>query len=214
MIFLEKEPPLEEGLLPTLPTIVQHRLAVSILFHGGKQATVLCHVWGDVRYLALLTEKLWTDKADLGVVLVVYFSFLLPPFPMLFSSLYFYGDFGLLALRLVLAAIFLVHGLPKLKNPAGIAQAIGASSGMGLAVGLAETLGGVSVGLGVFTQLGAAALAVVMLGALYFKINRWQMPFTAMDKMGWEFDLLLLASALLLVVSGAGSLSLDPALGL
>lgn len=133
---------------------------------------------------------------------------------MLFPSLYSYGDFGLLALRLVLAAIFLVHGVPKLKNPAGISQAIGASSGMGLAIGLAETLGGASVGLGVLTQVGAAALAVIMLGALHFKINRWKMPFTAMDKTGWEFDLLILAAAVLLLFSGPGSIALDPALGL
>lgn len=133
---------------------------------------------------------------------------------MLFPMFYDYVDWGLLVLRIALGAIFIVHGLPKLKNPAGIAGAIGAPAGMGLALGLAETLGGLSVLLGLLTQLGALAIMVVMLGALHFKINRWNSPFTAMDKTGWEFDLLILASAALLLFSGAGAFALDPWLGL
>ena len=70
-------------------------------------------------------------------------------------------------------------------------------------------MAGLSVLFGLLTQLGALAIAVVMAGALHYKINKWRMPFTAMDKTGWEFDLVLLASALLLIATGAGTISLD-----
>lgn len=128
---------------------------------------------------------------------------------MLFPSLLAYDDYGFLALRIALGVIFIVHAIPKLKNPAGIAGAIGAPVWFGTLVGLGEVGGSLLVLLGLFTQVGALILAVVMVGATYLKIVRWNMPFTAMDKVGWEFDLMLFASALLLLLTGPGSLALE-----
>lgn len=142
----------------------------------------------------------------------------LDPFPLspmttFFSSLSAYGDWSLLALRIAVGAVFLVHGLPKLKNPGRVASGLGMSAGFGTLLGLAETLGGAAVLIGLWTQLGALALAVVMLGALYFKVVQWNLPFSATDKMGWEFDLALLASALVLMTLGSGTVALDPMFG-
>jgi len=81
-------------------------------------------------------------------------------------------------------------------------------------VGLIETVGAIAVLIGLFTPLGALGLAVIMVGALHYKINKWHVPFTAMEKMGWEFDLILLAAALLLMTTGAGPLSVDASLGM
>ncbi len=120
-----------------------------------------------------------------------------------------YANWGVLALRIALGVIFVVHGLPKLKNPAGIASGIGMPSWFGVVIGLFETLGGLAVLFGLFTQFGALAIAIVMVGAIYHKIVKWHVPFTAMDKMGWEFDLILLGAALLLLCTGPGMIALE-----
>ena len=39
-----------------------------------------------------------------------------------------------------------------------------------------------------------------MLGAIYFKIFKWKMPFTSQTSTGWEFDLVLLAAGLVILV--------------
>ncbi|MBI2444371.1 MAG: DoxX family protein [Candidatus Magasanikbacteria bacterium] len=73
-----------------------------------------------------------------------------------------------------------------------------------------EPLGGIAVLLGFLTQLAAAGLGLVMLGALRFKLGVWKMPFMAQDKTGWEFDLLILAAAIALFLMGGGAFGLDP----
>ena len=129
--------------------------------------------------------------------------FAFPPISM-FPALYSYADLGPIALRLALAAIFFVHGPPKLSGKMGPFMA---------AVGLAETVGAVSVFLGLFTQIGAILLGAIMVGATYKKISEWHIPFTAMDKTGWEFDVLILAACVLLLLVGPGAYSLDALIG-
>lgn len=110
-----------------------------------------------------------------------------------------YGSVGVLALRLAIAAIFLVHGTKKLGN---------LTSFMGF-IGICETLGGLAMLFGFLTQLAALGLGIIMIGAMYKKINEWHVPFTAMDKMGWEFDLILLGACIALLTLGAGVYSVD-----
>ena len=133
---------------------------------------------------------------------------------MFLSFLYMYSSWAMLALRLALAAIFFVHGSPKLKNAAAMAGGMGMSAGMVTLVGLAETIGALSMLLGLFTQLGALALVIVMIGATYFKTQKWHVPFSEMGKMGWEFDLILLCAALIPLTMGAGMVSVDWMLGM
>lgn len=126
-----------------------------------------------------------------------------------FSFLFYLLPWTLLLLRIVLGAIFIVHGPPKLKKAHQLGPAIGMSPGLMWTVGLLETLAAISMLLGVFTQIGALVIVVLMVGALYYKVLKWKMPFTAMDKTGWEFDLLIIGSALVLASMGGGPLSID-----
>lgn len=125
-----------------------------------------------------------------------------------------YDDFGLLVLRLVIGTIFLVHGIPKLKKwkvkpskevPAGMLSIMRTLS-------IVEPTAGIAVILGIATPVAAAVLGIVMLGAIWMKVAKWHVPFSAHDKVGWEFDLLILASCLVLIFQGAGSIALDPVL--
>jgi len=116
-----------------------------------------------------------------------------------------YTNLALLGLRLAVGVIFFKHSLPKLKNYKMMAQGMGMSPSFVLALGIVEFLSALGLALGVYTQAAAVLLSVVMVGAIYFKILKWKVPFIAMDKMGWEFDLVLLASNLALLAVGPGS---------
>lgn len=114
-------------------------------------------------------------------------------------------DFGLSILRLVVAVIFIYHGLPKLKTPAKIAQGMGWSSWKVLLLGVVELGSSVSLLTGFHFRWAAALLALVMLGAIYHKIFKWKIKFSTSQSTGWEFDLMLLAANIAIVFVGAGA---------
>lgn len=123
-------------------------------------------------------------------------------------SLHQYSDWGLLALRLAVAAIFLAHGTSKFgawkQPPQGLNK-------MMRLLSIAEPLGGIAMLFGFLTQPAALGLGLVMGGAIYFKSMVWKVPFSSSEKSAWEFDLLILAACLALLTLGAGSISLDRA---
>lgn len=120
-----------------------------------------------------------------------------------------FSDVSFLILRLVIAAIFIYHALPKLKNASGMSQMMGTSAGMVFMLGMVETVSSLGLIFGVYIQIAAFLLAMVMVGAIYFKIAKWRVPFGAMDKTGWEFDLILLAANIFLLVNGGGAIGIQ-----
>lgn len=140
-----------------------------------------------------------------------------------FSS---YSDWGLLILRLAAGIIFWVHGWPKLnpnspmKGPAGFGAGLkqmGVPLPMlfGWLVALLETGGAILLILGLGTRILGVLFAIDMLVAIFVaKMRVMKVGFTAQQATGWEFDFALLAISLALLFTGAGSLALDPALGL
>jgi len=137
-----------------------------------------------------------------------------------------YSDWGLLILRLATGIIFLVHGWPKLnpnspmKGPAGFG---GSLKQMGVPlpilfgwlVALLETAGAILLILGLGTRILAVLFAIDMLVATFaVKTRVMKVGFTAQQATGWEFDFALLAISLALLFTGAGSIALDPLIGL
>lgn len=129
------------------------------------------------------------------------------------SSAYLYqlSDLSLLFLRLVVAAIFYVHGYgkyafwkmqPSENMPAGQINLM-------KFISIAEMLGATAMALGFLTQFAAMGLGIIMLGAIYSKIKLWKTPFKADQSTGWEFDLMILAGCIALMTLGAGVWSLD-----
>ncbi len=123
-------------------------------------------------------------------------------------------SWGLLVLRVFLGIIFIYHGLPKLSMPASMAKGMGWSSGSVVLLGLVELLSGLALILGFYAEIGALLVGIVMLGALFHKMFKWNIPFSAMEKTGWEFDFILLGAAIAVLFLGAGSISLDAVIGL
>jgi uncharacterized membrane protein YphA (DoxX/SURF4 family) len=120
-----------------------------------------------------------------------------------------FSDISFLILRLVIAAIFIYHALPKLKNASGMSQMIGMPAGIIFMLGLVETISGLGMTFGFYMQIAAFLLAMVMVGAIYFKMAKWHVPFAAMDKTGWEFDLILLAANIFILVNGGGAIGIQ-----
>ena len=127
----------------------------------------------------------------------------------MFQALLVFNDFGLLLLKIVLGLIFLVHGWPKIKNlkeTHANFEMMGFKPGVfwGTIVAMVEFFGGLLLIAGLFTQLAAILIAVQMLVATAWKMKRKQGLAGC-----YEFDLLLVASAIVLATSGSGLVSLD-----
>ena len=102
----------------------------------------------------------------------------------------------------------MVHGLPKMKDVKGTAgwmAAAGFRPGMLWApvVAVAECFGGFALILGVLTRPIAALLALQFLVILIWRLAT-RHPFTALDRTGWELDLVLFGALIVLMTSGGG----------
>lgn len=134
-------------------------------------------------------------------------------------------DWGLLILRIALGITFIVHGWLKL-NPGGPTKGPTGFGGFlkqmgvpmpvffGWLVALLETVGGALLILGLGTRILALGLAVDMLFAIVLVKRRMQNTRFMDQKGGWEFEFALMAQALALVFTGAGSIALDRMYGL
>jgi putative oxidoreductase len=118
-------------------------------------------------------------------------------------------NLGLAALRLAVATIFIRHGAQKL-FVYGFAGVTGAFTQMGVPVpglmgpfiGLLEFFGGIALALGFLTRLLSLGFALDMLGAIL--LVQLKKGFS-----GFELEFLLFASSVVLLLTGAGSFSVD-----
>ncbi len=95
------------------------------------------------------------------------------------SSLHQFSDWGVLALRLGVGTVFLVHGSQKRAMWKMQPSA----------------------------QMPAGRFILVMLGAIRLKVRQMHKGFTGEG--GWEFEFLLLVGAITLLFLGAGKFALD-----
>lgn len=114
--------------------------------------------------------------------------------------------YGLLLLRLAVASVFWYHGTNKIKSWKSI-------PGLFKFIGVCETLGSIAMAFGFLTQLAGLGLGIIMLGALYKKMFEWHSPFGSEKGEGIELNLILLAAAIVLVLYGAGTISIDALAG-
>lgn len=132
------------------------------------------------------------------------------------------SDWVLTIVRCVLGVILFAHGAQKLLGwygGAGYGQTIRALREqihlpyvVALFVILVEFLGGLSLILGLFGRLAALGIAVMMLGAIatvHYRYGLFLNWFGDKPGNGFEYHLLAIALALIIVVKGSGAFSLD-----
>ncbi len=113
---------------------------------------------------------------------------------------------SLLLLRVVIAAIFLYHGIPKLMNISGTMgffSGLGLPGFVGVLVGIVEVVGAVLLLIGLWSKWAAYALGVVILGAIL--IVQVKGGISA----GLERDVLIFAALLTLAHAGSGVCTVD-----
>jgi putative oxidoreductase len=137
-----------------------------------------------------------------------------------------------LVLRAALAVVFIFHGQQKISPENGygskwhtnalnmMAEKAAASgkpqdtakapeplpAGIQLAVGWGEFLGGVAIALGLLTRLAALGIIAIMAGAI--ATVHWPGGFSLATQ-GFEYNYVLIMVAVALILSGAGTISLD-----
>ena len=109
-------------------------------------------------------------------------------------------------IRAALGSIFLVHSLKKF-DPSWqdwLVQ-IGLPPEMQLPIALAEFIGGIMLLIGVLTRITASIFSIIVLGAIFH--IRWENGFFISEG-GWEWDLVMLAALLSIIVAGPGRVSI------
>jgi putative oxidoreductase len=125
--------------------------------------------------------------------------------PILLPRLLPYADVAVLLMRLLVGAVFVTSGLSHIKDPVARGQSIGLPPGITRFLGIAEVAGGLGVAFGVFTQLAALGLILVMLGAIQKKIFVWQTGFWGKHGTdGWHYELLFVVMCLVIATTAGG----------
>ena len=127
---------------------------------------------------------------------------------MIWPGLAVYGDWALLALRLLVAAIFFTSGLSHVRDPKKRGESIGMGPAFTAFLGVAEMAGALGVASGVLIQPAAIGLILVMLGAIQKKIFVWKTGFWGEKASGWHYDLMLVTMNLVFATLGGGRLTL------
>lgn len=120
-----------------------------------------------------------------------------------------FNNVALLLLRLIVGIVFITSGYKHLKDPEARSKDIGMSKSFTVFLGAAELAGGLGVVSGVFAQLAAIGLILVMLGAIQKKIFAWHTGFWGKSGTnGWSYDTMLVVMNLVIVTTGGGNLTL------
>jgi putative oxidoreductase len=128
---------------------------------------------------------------------------------MVFPRLAQFTDVALLLLRVMIGLVFITSGWKHLKDPEARSKDIGMSKGFTIFLGAAEVAGSLGVIFGVLTQLAAAGLILIMLGAIQKKIFVWRTGFWGKSGTnGWSYDTMLVIMNLVILTTGGGNLSL------
>lgn len=127
----------------------------------------------------------------------------------MFPLYFLYDLWAVLALRVALGIIFIVHGWPKirdLKQNAKNFDGMGFRPGklFGTAAAFLEFFGGIALILGLGVTWISALFGIEFIVILFWRWGK-RMPFVG----GWEFDLLILAGIITLFSLGGGAWSLD-----
>lgn len=136
------------------------------------------------------------------------------------------NDFAFTLLRLVLGIVFFAHGAQKMlgwfggygfKGTMGaFTQTMHIPAPLAFLAIAAEFFGGLGLIVGLLTRVAAFGITVNMLVAIFtvHAANGFFMNWTGQQKgEGFEYHLLVLAMTVVLMIRGAGALSLDRAIG-
>jgi putative oxidoreductase len=116
------------------------------------------------------------------------------------------ATFGPLPIRILAGTSFIAHGLPKFANASGTAgffSSVGIPADLAMPIAALEVVGGAFLLAGFMTRITSILLAIQM--ALVSIIVKASRGFVG----GYELELLLMAMAISLVLTGPGRASVE-----
>ena len=118
-------------------------------------------------------------------------------------------DVTFMGIRSVVGVIFILHGIGKF-NPGFVnfISSLGLPPEMQITIALAEVVPGILMIFGIFTRFSASLLSIVMIGAIFLVKGAQNIT----GEKAVEFDLILLAVSLLIIVAGPGRISIAHAI--
>jgi putative oxidoreductase len=137
------------------------------------------------------------------------------------ESLAVTAPWALLPLRIIVGILFIMHGRPKLFGPQR-PQTVGFFRQIGIPLptvavflsGMVEFGAGLLLIVGLLVPIAGFLLLINMLVATYVSVAKLNKPLLAIEKLGYEYDRVLIAVAMAFILFGAGQPSLDALLGL
>lgn len=114
-----------------------------------------------------------------------------------------FQDVALLMVRILLAVTFLAEARIKFRDMKAFSKNDGVPILVGYAVATAELAAAFAMLTGVLAQWAGIGLVLLMSATICLHIFKWRSPYWA-NKKGWEYDLLMLVLAAVVVVFGAG----------
>ena len=119
------------------------------------------------------------------------------------------NDIVFAGLRSTIGIIFIIHSMSKFNEGfGGFLTSVGIPAEMQIPIALAELIPGILLVIGVLSRLSASLLVIIMLGAIF--VIKGAQSLTGDD--GVEFDLILLASSLVIMIAGPARISLAHAI--
>src|SRR5271165_6381221 len=132
------------------------------------------------------------------------------------------NDYVLTILRLILGIVFFAHGAQKMLGWFGgygftgtmgfFTQKMGIPAPLAFLAICAEFFGGLGLIVGLFSRIAAFGIIINMLVAIFtvHHVNGFFMNWTGQQKgEGFEYHLLVIALGIVVMLKGAGALSLD-----
>src|SRR5205814_5818887 len=117
------------------------------------------------------------------------------------------------------ASIVIFHGYLKIITEGGTGWSPDLPNAAQVAIAWAELIGGVAVGLGLFSRLFALVFAVIMLGAIltvtgqrdfvYLSYYAVEIKGYRWSRVGYEYNFAIIVMSLALLILGSGHWSLD-----
>ena len=128
---------------------------------------------------------------------------------MIVPALAEYGPLALFLLRLWIALLFGTSGWAHARKPRERAESVGLPPALTLALGILEMGAAILLVVGLWDQLAALAIILIMLGAIQKKVFVWKTGFWGEGASGWYYEVLYLLCALVILTTGGGSIGLD-----
>ena len=113
----------------------------------------------------------------------------------------------LLLVRMLLAITFFAEARHKFKDIKAFAKQDGLPVPAAAFVAIAELCAALGMLSGVLAQWAGIGLVLLMMGTTCLHIFEWHSPYWANNR-GWEYDVLMLALAAVIVVFGPGEFTI------